>query len=131
MTKHYFRDVPPARGHWIQPGTDAATIGRKIVGNAMREFLARHPEESATMTTTTDAQRQREAARQEWIERRQGQATIDSAYEKYMAEKVAASKPLSPDAASSYRRDLGTSDAQAQRDKAHADFLARRHGGGQ
>ncbi|GEK72945.1 MULTISPECIES: hypothetical protein [Halomonas] len=129
--RRFFSDVP-ADGKWIRPGTDQATVGREIVGNAMREYLARNPEQ-----TTTDAQQQRQAARQEWIERRQGREVIDAAYNAAQERKANAWRDdvqrLSDAAESSYRRNLQpaiTTDAEAQkqREAAHAEWLARRYG---
>lgn len=89
MAERYFQDVPPARGHWIRPGTDQASIGREIVGGAYRDYLRRHPEEAGT--NTQDA----------------GKKRIEDAYQAHMQRLEDASKGgLSPDAASSYRRDL-------------------------
>ncbi|MBB3231058.1 hypothetical protein [Halomonas stenophila] len=106
MTNRYFEDVP-ARGHWIRPGTDHATVGREIVGNAMREYLARNPK------PTDD-----------------GQATIDAAYEAAQRRKANAWKDddgrqLSDDAASSYRRDLPTGDSYQRTEDAIEDSYQR------
>lgn len=117
-----------APGHWIQPGTDSRTIGRQIVGNAYREYLAADTtgstdaidaayhakQERLQNAWRDDAQAQRNKARQEFIDKRSG--TTDSIEDAYQA-------------AQERKQNAWKEDAQAVRDSARADFLARRHGG--
>lgn len=74
MTKRYFSDEP-AKGQWMKPGTSQAAYGHRLVGNAYRDYLARSGE------ATTDAQQQRQDARQEWLDRRYAREMLDAAVE--------------------------------------------------
>ncbi|GAA0581482.1 DUF2213 domain-containing protein [Halomonas salifodinae] len=110
------------RSHSAAMGGRVVRDGEHVVASMtiMDSEAASEVERGArALSAVHDAQAQRQAARQEWIDQRQSRGVLDAAYKAAQERKANAWEDGTQHT---------TGDTQVQRDAAYQEFLAKRHG---